>query len=56
MCMIYTDEGYIQNSYNMINSLTTKKQMTKVLSANFKKNVKSKQYHIENLKTRGQTM
>ena len=34
----------------------SKKQTTKFLSANFKKNVKSKQYHIENSETRGQTV
>ena len=39
-----------------LNSLITKKQMTKFLSANFQKNVKSKLYHIENSKTRGQTV
>ena len=39
-----------------INSLTTEKQTTKVSSANFQKNVKSKLYHIENSKTRGQTV
>ena len=40
----------------IFNSLTTKKQMTKFLSANFSKNVKSKLYHIENSKTKGQTV
>ena len=30
--------------------------MTRFLSANFQKNVKSKLYRIENLKTRGQTV
>ena len=35
-----------------VNSLTTKKQMKKFSSANFKN--KSKLYHIENSKTRGQ--
>ena len=39
-----------------VNSLTTKKQTTKFSSANLKKNVKSKLYHIENLKIRGQTV
>ena len=38
------------------NSLTTKKQTTKYLSANFQKNVSSKLYYIENSKTRGQTV
>ena len=37
-----------------LNSLTTKKQMTKFLYAKFKKWVKSKLYHIKNSKTRGQ--
>ena len=32
----------------VFNSLTTKKLTTKVPSANFKKNVRSKLYHIEN--------
>ena len=36
--------------------LTTKKQTTKVSSENVQKNVKSKLYHIENSKTRGQTV
>ena len=36
--------------------LTTKKQTTKFSSANVQKNVKSKLYHIENSKTRGQTV
>ena len=39
-----------------INSLTTKKQTTKFSPANFKKIVKSKLYHIEDSKTRGQTV
>ena len=37
-----------------IYSLTIKKQTTKLSSARFSKNVKSKLYHIENLNTRGQ--
>ena len=40
----------------MCNSLTTKKQPTKFMSANIKKKVKSKLYHIENSKTREQTV
>ena len=40
----------------LINSLTTEKQTTKFSSANFQKNVKSKLQHIENSKTRGQTV
>ena len=39
-----------------LNSLTTIKQTTKFLSANFQKNFKSKLYHIENPKTRVQTV
>ena len=39
-----------------INYLTTEKQTTKFSSAIFQKNVKSKPYHIENSKTRGQTV
>ena len=39
-----------------LKSLTTKKQTTKFLSANFQKNIKSKLYHIQNSKTRGQTV
>ena len=31
-------------------------KVTKFLSANFQKNVKSKLYHTENSKTRGQTV
>ena len=38
-----------------LNSLSTKKQTT-VSSANSKKNVKSTLYHIENSKTRAQTV
>ena len=41
---------------NLFNSLTTKKQTTKFTSANFQKNIKSNIYHIENSKTRGQTV
>ena len=40
----------------MINSLTTKKQTTNFLSANFKKNVKFKLYHTETSKTTSQTV
>ena len=43
-----------QELYNKINSLATRKQTTKFSSANFKKNVKSKLYHIENPKHEGQ--
>ena len=39
-----------------ISSLTTKKQTTKFSSANFHKKVTSNLYHIENSKTRGQTV
>ena len=35
---------------------TTKKQVKKFLSANLPKNVKSKLYHMEYSKTRGQTV
>ena len=35
---------------------TTKKQTIKFSPANFQKNVKSMLYHIENSKTRGQTV
>ena len=35
---------------------TTKKQATKFSSANFQKMFKSKLYHIENSRTRGQTV
>ena len=45
-----------QQEEALLNSLTTEKQTTKFSSANFKKNVKSKLYHIENSKTRGQTV
>ena len=38
------------------NALTTKKQATNISSANFQKNVKSRLYHVENSKTRGQTV
>ena len=38
------------------NSLTTKKQTTKVRLQIFKKNVKSKLYRSENRKTGGQTV
>ena len=41
-------------SLESIKSLTIRKQTTKVSSANFQKNVKSKLYHIGNSKTRGQ--
>ena len=37
-------------------SLTTKRQMTEFLSANFQTNVDSKLYHNGNSKTRGQTV
>ena len=40
----------------LVNSLTTKEQRTKFSSANCQKNHKSKLYHIENSKTRGQTV
>ena len=39
-----------------INSVNTKKQMTKFTTTNFKKKFKSMLYHIENSKTRGQTV
>ena len=39
-----------------INSLTTKKQTEKFSSANLKKNVKSRLYHIENSKTKEKEM
>ena len=42
--------------YDPFNFLITEKQTTKFSSANFKKNVKSKLYHIENSKTGGQTV
>ena len=38
------------------NSLTTEKQTTEFSSANFQKKFKSKLYHTENSKTRGQTV
>ena len=46
------------NHENMcwFNSLTTEKQTTKFSSANFQKNFKSKLCHIENSKTREQTV
>ena len=37
----------------IVNSLTTKKQMTNCFVCKFSKNIKSKLYHIENSKTRG---
>ena len=37
-------------------TLTTEKQTTKFSSANLKKKVKSKLYHIDNSKTIGQTV
>ena len=44
-------------AYSLFNSLTTKKQTTKFSSGNFfQKNVRSKLYHIENSKTREQTV
>ena len=42
--------------YLFINSLTTKKAEDKIFICKFSKNAKSKQYHIDNLKTRGQTV
>ena len=47
---------YVRASVEELNCFTTKKQMTKFSSANFQKNAKSKLYHIENSKTRGQTV
>ena len=47
-------------SYNtqitLLNSSTIEKQTTKFSSANFQKNGKSKLYHIDNSKTKGQTV
>ena len=40
---------------SLVNTSTALKQMTKFLSANFQKKVKSKLYHIEDSKTKGQT-
>ena len=39
-----------------VNSLTTEKQTTKFSVCKFSENVKSKLYHTENSKTRGQTV
>ena len=49
--------NYITCSDNLYRYfLTTKKQTAKFSSARFQKNVKSKLDHIENSKTRGQTV
>ena len=42
--------------YIAVNSLTTKKQTTKLSSDKISSNVKSKLYRIGNSKTRGQTV
>ena len=41
---------------HFLNSLSIEKQTTKFSSANFQKKIKSKLYHIEYSKTRGQTV
>ena len=40
----------------LLNSSTTEMQRKKILVCKFSKNTKSKLYHIENSKTRGQTV
>ena len=47
---------FLDHYLHIINSLTTKKQTIKFLSADVQKNVKSNLYHSENSKTRGQTV
>ena len=46
----------LEISRNLILLLTTKKQVAKFRFANFKKNVESKLYYIDNSKTREQTV
>ena len=57
MCLDELFNSYTVSNYmHMFSSLTTEKQTTKVSSAKFSKNVKSKLYHIEKSKHRGQTV
>ena len=53
---LLTKEIFFPLRVDPIYSLTTNKQTTKFSSANFQKNIKSKLNHIENSKTRGQTV
>ena len=53
MKVIYYTCNSWANIKCLINSLVTQKHMTKFLSANFQKHVKSKLYQIENSKTSG---
>ena len=49
--------GFLNYTDKFFSSLTTEKAYDKIFVCKFsKKNVKSKLYHIENSKTRGQTV
>ena len=50
------DPVFPSNHEYLLTSLSAEKQTTKFTSVNFQKKIKSKPQHIENLKTRGQTV